>query len=117
MNDKEKYEELTTQELRNRLKHIAGLCYSLSVDLSNLEIETDYLRFDNDRLRKKLEAAGVKQIPKPPESFIQMKNILHKATGRKFERSDNPDSKIKCGGAPKGNQNAKKKQEEKADDG
>ncbi len=51
---------LTTEELKNRLKHIAGLCYSLCVDISNVEIEAEYLRIENAALRQRLTDAGIK---------------------------------------------------------
>lgn len=104
-----KYEGLTAQEIRNRLKHIAGLCYALSCDLKNLEIEAEYLRLENESLRKKLEAAGVKKIPIPPASLNGMKQIITRKTGKHFECGDKKPNKIKAGGAPKGNQNARKK--------
>lgn len=100
---------LTKQELRNRLKHIAGLCYALSCDITNVEIEAEYLREENRYFREKLNAAGVKQIPKPPHSINGIKDRITRMTGKRFERGDHPDSGIKSGGAPKGNQNARKK--------
>lgn len=63
---------LTKDEARNRLKNIAGLCYSLSCDIGNLEIETEYLRAENQMLREQLEKAGIKVAP-PPKSFAGMK--------------------------------------------
>lgn len=51
---------LTTEELKTRLKHIAGLCYSLCVDISNVEIEAEYLRIENTALRQRLTDAGIK---------------------------------------------------------
>ena len=47
-------------ELRERLKHIAGLCAGLSIDLSN-EIQTrDNLIAENKRLSQELEAERAK---------------------------------------------------------
>lgn len=51
---------LTMPELKNRLKHIAGLCYALCCDISNAEFEADYLRLENAALRKLLTDAGIK---------------------------------------------------------
>lgn len=65
---------LTREEARNRLKNIAGLCYSLSCDIGNLEIEAEYLRAENKLLRLKLEKAGIK-VPPPPNSLSGMKGM------------------------------------------
>lgn len=46
--------QLTKLELKRRLKHIAGLCYSLVCDISNVEIEAEQLRAENEYLRRKL---------------------------------------------------------------
>lgn len=46
--------QLTKFELKRRLKHIAGLCYSLVCDISNVEIEAEQLRAENEYLRRKL---------------------------------------------------------------
>lgn len=46
--------QLTKIELKRRLKHIAGLCYSLVCDISNMEIEAEQLRAENEYLRRKL---------------------------------------------------------------
>ncbi len=50
---------LTKNELRARLKHIAGLCYALSCDISNVEIEAEVLRAENEYLIDRLKRAGV----------------------------------------------------------
>ena len=39
---------MTVKEIRERLKHIAGLCYGLSADLQYLEIENARLKNEND---------------------------------------------------------------------
>lgn len=41
---------MTVKELRERLKHIAGLCYGLSADLQYLENENARLKADNEGL-------------------------------------------------------------------
>lgn len=46
--------QLTKLELKRRLKHIAGLCYSLVCDISNVEIEAEQLRAENEYWRRKL---------------------------------------------------------------
>lgn len=55
---------LTIKELRARLKHIAGLCWGLSIDLTNeiernaaIIAEFDQQEAENAELRKQLEAA------------------------------------------------------------
>lgn len=58
---------LTLIELKRRLKNIAGLCYALSCDISNVEIEAEHLRKENAHLRACLKAAGVKKFQKPPK--------------------------------------------------
>ena len=63
---------LTRDEARNRLKHIAGLCYSLSCDIGNLDIEVEYLREENKRLREMLLKRGVK-VPPPPTTLAGIK--------------------------------------------
>ncbi len=68
---------LTSEELRNRLKHIAGLCYSLSCEISNAELEADYLRIENAQLRKRLEQAGIRP-PKPARTKQMIKARLGK---------------------------------------
>lgn len=46
---------MTVKEIRERLKHIAGLCYGLSADLQYLEAENARLKADNDGLQNLLE--------------------------------------------------------------
>ena len=47
---------MTVEELRKRLKHIAGLCYGLSLDLKLLEEENQRLLNDNNGLISLLDA-------------------------------------------------------------
>lgn len=65
-----KYHPLTTIELKRRLKHIAGLCYALACDITNSEIEAEYLRMENEYLRNRLEQKGIK--PPKAKSFSHM---------------------------------------------
>lgn len=51
---------MTVKEIRERLKHIAGLCYGLSADLQYLEIENARLKADNDGLRALLDGSKKK---------------------------------------------------------
>lgn len=46
---------MTVKEIRERLKHIAGLCYGLSADLSSLAAENARLKGDNNGLEKSLK--------------------------------------------------------------
>ena len=48
-------EPLTLEELRNRLKHIAGLCWGLSIDISNELKERDNLKIENKQQREEIE--------------------------------------------------------------
>ena len=50
-----KSKPLTIEELRQRLKHIAGLCWGLSVDLANELEEREKLKFENKKLLQKIE--------------------------------------------------------------
>jgi len=50
-----KSKPLTIEELRQRLKHIAGLCWGLSVDLANELEEREKLKFENKKLLHKVE--------------------------------------------------------------
>lgn len=62
--------QLTKLELKRRLKHIAGLCYSLVCDLSNVEIEAEQLRAENEYLRRKLgkiDAGKKRKLISPEE--------------------------------------------------
>lgn len=47
---------MTIQELRERLKHIAGLCYGLSSDLSNAYKENMRLKEENEGIQGLLKA-------------------------------------------------------------
>ncbi len=46
---------LTLEELRARLKHIAGLCWGLSIDIANEFEERDNLKLENKQLREEIE--------------------------------------------------------------
>ena len=46
---------MTVKEIRERLKHIAGLCYGFSADLQYLEAENARLKADNDGVQNLLE--------------------------------------------------------------
>ena len=62
--------QLTKLELKRRLKHIAGLCYSLVCDISNVEIEAEQLRAENEYLRRKLgkiDTGKKRQAQETPE--------------------------------------------------
>lgn len=48
-------EPLTLEELRNRLKHIAGLCWGLSIDIANELEERDNLKLENEQQREEIE--------------------------------------------------------------
>ncbi len=48
-------EPLNLQELRNRLKHIAGLCWGLSIDITNELEERDNLKIENKQQREEIE--------------------------------------------------------------
>lgn len=47
---------MTAKEIRERLKHIAGLCYGLSADLQVLQDEQSELQLLNDGLEKLIKA-------------------------------------------------------------
>lgn len=71
---------LTSIELKNRLKHIAGLCYSLCIDISNAEIEAEYLRIENTILRQRLSDAGLKvpHLKKKIKAELRRKRLSDK---------------------------------------
>lgn len=46
---------MTVKEIREQLKHIAGLCYGLSADLSSLSAENASLKIENEGLEKLLD--------------------------------------------------------------
>lgn len=72
---------LNTKELKERLKHIAGLCYGLACDITNTEIEADFLRRENEYLRQCLKEAGIKQFQAPPASVeTRMRRERQEAT-------------------------------------
>lgn len=74
---------LTKDELRNRLKHIAGLCYALSCDISNVEIEAEFLRKENEYLCGRLKEAGLKKYQQSPESIEKRRQTMLKYWARK----------------------------------
>lgn len=49
---------LTVEELRNRLKHIASLCWGLSIDLSTEMSECERVRKENEQLRAQVKFLG-----------------------------------------------------------
>jgi len=51
---------MTVEELRNRLKHIATLCWGLSIDLSKEMAEHERVRKENEELRAQLKLLGGK---------------------------------------------------------
>ena len=53
-NDETQNEPLTIQGLRTRLKHIASLCWGLSIDLNNEIERNELLVQENKELRRKL---------------------------------------------------------------
>lgn len=73
---------LTKKEARNRLKHIAGLCYALSCDIANLDAETEYLRMENEYLRSKLTEHGIK-VPPPANSMQSINNKMARLRAKK----------------------------------
>lgn len=75
---------LTKQEARNRLKHIAGLCYSLSCDIANLDTETEYLRMENEYLRSRLREHGIK-VPPPVKNMQSVSNRMARLRTKKKE--------------------------------
>ncbi len=44
---------LTPDALKRKLKHIAGLCYALCCDVSNMQSEIEELRAENEYLKAK----------------------------------------------------------------
>ena len=73
---------LTQKEARNRLKHIAGLCYALSCDIANLDDETEYLRMENEYLRSRLREHGIK-VPQPAKSMQSVINKMSRLRAKK----------------------------------
>ncbi len=74
---------LTLIELKRRLKNIAGLCYALTCDISNVEIEAEHLRKENTHLRACLKSAGVKKFQKPPKEIGERIAAAHLSDYRK----------------------------------
>lgn len=73
--------QLTKLELKRRLKHIAGLCYSLVCDLSNVEIEAEHLRAENEYLRRKLN--GQKTSEQRERRLAYMREYMRKRNAEK----------------------------------
>lgn len=55
-------EPMTLEELKNRLKHIATLCWGLSIDLTKEITERDRLRKENKELRAQIELLGRQSV-------------------------------------------------------
>ena len=75
--------QLTKLELKRRLKHIAGLCYSLVCDISNVEIEAEQLRAENEYLRRKLgkiDTGKKRQLVSPEERVLCAGSVRIMAT-------------------------------------
>lgn len=49
---------LTREELRNRLKHIAMLCWGLSIDITNDKLLSENLKAENEQLRAQVTLLG-----------------------------------------------------------
>lgn len=64
---------LTTQELRARLKHIAGLCYSLNCDISNYELVNEEMK---DRIAYLETTIRQMKQPKKKRPIKQPSNAL-----------------------------------------
>ncbi len=60
---------MSVEELRKRLKHIAGLCYGLSLDLALLQEENERLLTDNQGLIALL-AARDREIEKMRKAVV-----------------------------------------------
>lgn len=54
----DKANPLTREELRNRLKHIATLCWGLSIDLRTEFEESEKIRAENEQLRAQVVLLG-----------------------------------------------------------
>lgn len=70
---------LTLEELRQRLKHIAGLCWGLSIDIANELEERDNLKTENKQQREQIE-------------YLKKLGINRKSMHKKYI------TKNKCGG-------------------
>lgn len=68
---------LTAEELRNRLKYIAGLCYALSCDLQHVDVTVT---------QKPREVKLIKSRPK--ETFEQRERRLEAAKARVRRRKE-----------------------------
>ena len=78
--------QLTKKELKEKLKHIAGLCYALCCDVSRVEIEAEnlreekkYLKEENARLR------GMVSTPPPTQKPLNSEYLRKKAAERRKE--------------------------------
>lgn len=78
--------QLTKKELKEKLKHIAGLCYALCCDVSRVEIEAEnlreekkYLKEENARLR------GMVSTPPPTQKALNSEYLRKKAAERRKE--------------------------------
>ena len=94
--------QLTKLELKRRLKHIAGLCYSLVCDISNVEIEAEQLRAENEYLRRKLgkiDTGKKRQLVSPEErerrSIKQKEVAKQRAERRKQETPEEREARLK----------------------
>ena len=93
--------QLTKLELKRRLKHIAGLCYSLVCDISNVEIEAEQLRAENEYLRRKLgkiDAGKKRKLISPEErerrSIKQKEVAKQRAERRKQETPEEREARL-----------------------
>ena len=67
---------LTKAELKTRLKHIAGLCYALACDITNVEIEAEFLREENRYLKARLNKIKARKWTQKPESIEKRRAAL-----------------------------------------
>lgn len=58
---------LTPDVIKRKLKHIAGLCYALCCDLSNMQSEIEELREENEVLKDKLSHAPKRKYTRSAE--------------------------------------------------
>lgn len=94
---------MTVKEIRERLKHIAGLCYGLSADLQYLEIENARLKNENDGI-KGLLAEKEKELRK-------IRSAIHAREYMSKKCAENPEkyyAKVK-----ENNRKAREKKQQK----